>query len=337
MMDKFYQVFVSSTFDDLKDERQQVTNTLAKAGYVAAGMELFPAADQQQLEYIKRVIDRSDYYVVIVGGRYGSLADNGFSYTENEFDYAHSKGIPVLAFLHAAPDSIAVGKTEDDSDKKEKLSAFKQKLKSGRMIDFWNDPTDLCMKVVIAVGNAINLTPGVGWVRGDQAIDPKVLQEAEKARIENDELRKRIAELSTGGVQFNPSFLGPSSELALDVSVRTYTERGVPIEHPPFKGKISVKEVLLAFYDDLLVDHPESYIAQLVAARLAQLNGNLNPMAHFSLTDRSRAMLRNQFEALGLVETFSDERSNLRWRLAEKAKKYALSLLALKPVNDQQS
>jgi len=72
-MDKFYQVFVSSTFDDLKDERQQVTNTLAKAGYVAAGMELFPAADQQQLEYIKRVIDRSDYYVVIVGGRYGSL------------------------------------------------------------------------------------------------------------------------------------------------------------------------------------------------------------------------------------------------------------------------
>jgi hypothetical protein len=95
-MDKFYQVFVSSTFDDLKDERQQVTNTLAKAGYVAAGMELFPATDQQQLEYIKRIIDRSDYYVVIVGGRYGSLANNGLSYTENEFDYAHSKGHPRI-------------------------------------------------------------------------------------------------------------------------------------------------------------------------------------------------------------------------------------------------
>ena len=52
-MDKVYQVFLSSTFDDLKNERQQISNTLAKAGYIAAGMELFPATDQQQLEYIQ--------------------------------------------------------------------------------------------------------------------------------------------------------------------------------------------------------------------------------------------------------------------------------------------
>src|SRR5258705_11287944 len=107
-MDKVYQVFVSSTYEDLKGERQDVTNSLAKAGYIAAGMELFPATDQQQLEYIQRVIGRSDYYVVIVGGRYGSLAENGLSYTENEFDYARSRGIPVLAFLHSDPKSIAV-------------------------------------------------------------------------------------------------------------------------------------------------------------------------------------------------------------------------------------
>ena len=68
-MDRFYQAFASSTFEDLKDERSQVSNALAKAVYVAAGMELFPASDQQQLEYIKRIIDRSDYYVVIVAGR----------------------------------------------------------------------------------------------------------------------------------------------------------------------------------------------------------------------------------------------------------------------------
>ena len=70
-MDKVYQIFVSSTFDDLKDERRAVSNSLAKAGHIAAGMELFPATDQQQLEYIQRIIDRSDYYVVVVAGRYG--------------------------------------------------------------------------------------------------------------------------------------------------------------------------------------------------------------------------------------------------------------------------
>ncbi len=72
-MDKVYQVFVSSTYSDLLEERRRVSETLAKAGYIPVGMELFPATDLQQLEFIKRIIDRSDYYVVIVAGRYGSL------------------------------------------------------------------------------------------------------------------------------------------------------------------------------------------------------------------------------------------------------------------------
>src|SRR5260370_23693696 len=114
-MEKFYQVFVSSTFEDLKDEGREVSETLAKAGYMPAGMELFPAADEQQLEYIKRVIDRSDYYVVIVGGRYGSLADDKISFTEKEYEYAVERKIPVLAFLHANPDAIPVGKTDKKS------------------------------------------------------------------------------------------------------------------------------------------------------------------------------------------------------------------------------
>jgi Domain of unknown function (DUF4062) len=182
MIDKFYQVFVSSTYADLKDERQQVSNTLAKAGYVAAGMELFPAADEQQLDYIKRIIDRSDYYVVIVGGRYGSVDEHGVSYTEREFEYAKSKGIPVLAFLHADPNSIAVGKTDEDPDKKARLERFKKALTSGRLVQFWTDLNELCTKVVIAVANAVNLTPGIGWVRGDNAIDPKLLQDYERLR-----------------------------------------------------------------------------------------------------------------------------------------------------------
>jgi hypothetical protein len=116
-MDKVYQVFISSTFSDLEDERRQVSNTLAKAGYLVAGMELFPASDQQQLDFIKRVIDRSDYYVVIIGARYGSLADDKLSFTEHEFEYARSRGIPVLAFLHKHPDRIEVRKTDQEPDK----------------------------------------------------------------------------------------------------------------------------------------------------------------------------------------------------------------------------
>lgn len=53
-MDKRYQVFVSSTFTDLKDERSAVIQTLMKMDCIPAGMELFPAMDEEQFEFIKK-------------------------------------------------------------------------------------------------------------------------------------------------------------------------------------------------------------------------------------------------------------------------------------------
>jgi len=110
-----------------------IEEALAKAGYISSGMELFPATDQQQLEFIKLVIDRCDYYVVIVGGRYGSLADDNVSFTEKEYEYAISKKIPVLAFLHAYPEKIEVGKTDQNEEKSKRLRAFRERLANGRI------------------------------------------------------------------------------------------------------------------------------------------------------------------------------------------------------------
>ncbi|MGV4033752.1 DUF4062 domain-containing protein [Citrobacter freundii] len=81
-MDKRYQVFVSSTFTDLEEERKHVIQTLMEMDCIPAGMELFPAIDEGQWEFIKKVIDDCDYYLLIIGGRYGSVAEDGLSYTE---------------------------------------------------------------------------------------------------------------------------------------------------------------------------------------------------------------------------------------------------------------
>lgn len=94
-MDKRYQVFVSSTYVDLQNERQSVIQTLMEMDCIPAGMELFPAADEEQWEFIKKVIDDCDYYLLIVGGRYGSLSDDGLSFTEKEFDRLNKTGMFV--------------------------------------------------------------------------------------------------------------------------------------------------------------------------------------------------------------------------------------------------
>ena len=136
-MDKRYQVFISSTYADLKEERRRVIETVLDADCIPAGMELFPAADEEQFEYIKRVIDDCDYYLLIIGGRYGSVTAAGVSYTEQEYDYALGRGLKVIALLHENPDDISFGKSEQDPALRKKLQQFRDKVATGRLVKYW--------------------------------------------------------------------------------------------------------------------------------------------------------------------------------------------------------
>src|ERR1044071_6405333 len=105
-MKKKYQVFVSSTYEDLREERSKVMKALLELDCIPAGMELFPAADDDAWTLIRNVIDECDYYILIVGGRYGSCDGEGMSFTEKEYRYALEKGKKTIAFLHANPSQI---------------------------------------------------------------------------------------------------------------------------------------------------------------------------------------------------------------------------------------
>jgi hypothetical protein len=121
-VDARYQVFVSSTYADLEDERRRVIQTVIELDCIPAGMELFPATDEEQFQFIKRVIDDCDYYLLIIGGRYGSTTADGISYTEREYDYAIERGLKVIALLHGSPDDIPFGKSEKDPVLRERQS-----------------------------------------------------------------------------------------------------------------------------------------------------------------------------------------------------------------------
>lgn len=79
-MYKRYQIFISSTFNDLKEERKVITQDILRKGYYPAGMEWFPGIDEEQFEYIKQVIDDSDYF------RLGSDMQR-IDYFRNQYDH----------------------------------------------------------------------------------------------------------------------------------------------------------------------------------------------------------------------------------------------------------
>jgi len=159
---KKYQVFVSSTFKDLVDERQDTIRNILDLNHIPAGMELFPAADVEQLEYIKKVIDECDYYLLIVGGRYGSLDADGVSFTEREYDYAVSTGKFVIAFVHGDPSAISVANSDIKPALVKALNAFRDKVMKGRLVRPWKDRQDLQLVVLKSLAHVFSTYPQVG-------------------------------------------------------------------------------------------------------------------------------------------------------------------------------
>jgi hypothetical protein len=192
-MDTRYQVFVSSTYEDLHEERREVMQALLALDCIPTGMELFPAADDDSWTHIKRFIAGCDYYIVIVGGRYGSKGPTGKSYTEMEYDYAVEAEIPTLAFLHKDPGSIAASKTEPNDEGRTALSAFRKKIESARHAKYWTASGDLAGTVTLSMASIMKLRPRVGWVRADLLPTESEAHEGLRLRRRIEELELRIA------------------------------------------------------------------------------------------------------------------------------------------------
>ena len=212
-MKRKLQVFVSSTFTDLVEERQAAVAAILKAGHIPAGMELFTAGDVSQMEVIKRWIDESDVYMLILGGRYGSVElTTSLSYTELEYDYAKEQGKALFAVViqeEALEARIkSGGSIYFEKENPKALAEFRKKVLTN-ISSFFSDTKDikLCVHESLADFSA---KPGLkGWVSAAEVPDAKSLNnEIDTLRRENaaltDELKKitsqRNAEQTRGKV-----------------------------------------------------------------------------------------------------------------------------------------
>lgn len=178
-MNKKLQVFISSTFIDLKEERQAAVSAILKAGHIPAGMELFKAADKSQWEIIKRWIDASDVYMLILGGRYGSIdPKTGVSYTELEYDYAVETKKPLFAVV--IEDSAIEEKVKNNGldflerERPSELKLFREKVLQN-MSSFFHDLKDIRLTVMESLPEIAQMNNLSGWVSGDDVPDVQAL------------------------------------------------------------------------------------------------------------------------------------------------------------------
>jgi len=196
-MKRKLQVFVSSTFTDLIEERQAAVSAILKAGHIPAGMELFTAADRSQMDIIKNWIDESDVYMLILGGRYGSIEPTtGKSYTELEYDYAVEQGKALFAVVikeEALEKKVKEYGTDFlERDEPKSLSEFKKKVLSN-ISSFFEDVKDIRLCVHESLSDFSANRKLKGWVSADEIIDTHDLaEEIKKLNEENRKLKSDI-------------------------------------------------------------------------------------------------------------------------------------------------
>lgn len=198
-MKRRLQIFVSSTYTDLLPERQAAVSAILKAGHIPAGMELFTAGDRSQMETIKQWIDESDVYMLILGGRYGSVEKtSGMSYTELEYDYAVQQSKPLFAVViteSALEAKVKAGGTVYmEKENPKELALFREKVLSN-ISSFFDDPKDIKLCVHESLADFAANRDLKGWVSADEVIDTKPLfDEIRKLAEENRQLKESLAE-----------------------------------------------------------------------------------------------------------------------------------------------
>lgn len=336
-MDKRFQVFVSSTFADLQTERQNVIMTLMEMDCIPAGMELFPAADEEQWQFIKRVIDDCDYYILIIGGRYGSLTNEGISYTEKEYDYAMSQGLKVLAFVHEAPDEIPVGKSDIDPELREKLGAFRAKVCDGRLVKFWKNASDLPGLVALSLTKTIKVYPAVGWMRANNLAGSEALADLNELRKENAQLKIIVSEYDAKPGTIKLSDLATFDDKILIPISWNYIEQGRKRSANGSK-ELSWEELFACIAPDL-VGHPNDGSVRNM------LGSAIHRKIYPGGTQRSAFVehdvyqtIKIQFQALGLVKIQNSVTTTggmaLFWDLTPKGMQLMMQLRTVKKVSE---
>lgn len=330
-MEKRYQVFVSSTYVDLKDERQQVLQALMEMDCIPAGMELFPAVDEEQWEFIKRIIDDCDYYLLIIGGKYGTISTEGISYTEMEYDYAVDQGIKIIALLHSDPEELPGKKIELNTEVREKLNQFREKVSNGRLVKFWNRADQLAGLLALSLTKTIKMYPAVGWIRADQDDSTNLLQQLNELRQKNESLllENQALRQETNSASTNYSSGDETIHLKGDYKIRYNGNKS------DWESDVSWNQILSFIGPHLLEYKNDSSVNTQLAKSILKADGkNADGYYTTNIEDEIFQTVKLQLMALGYVDVKSLQTkgggSALFWSITPKGKKSLLDVRTIR-------
>lgn len=314
---------------------------------IPAGMELFPAANEDQWTLIKKVIDDCDYYMVIVAGRYGSIGPDGYSFTEMEYRYALDTGKPVIGFVHKDPGVLPANRCEATENGKVKLGVFRD-LVQKKMCRFWESPADLGSQVSRSLVKLIKTHPGIGWVRGNLVPEESAVEEILSLRKQIEVLQTELEATRTTGPEGTSELAQGDDIFELNfsfvVSPDEYSFNGTGYQH---HIKVAWDDLFAAVAPLMIDEASDKQISSALTGLARDLSWselrstkNFKGMRfmNYSVDDDDFQTVKVQLRALGLIAKSAKNRSvkdtNTYWTLTPFGDNVMTRLRAIRKVQN---
>ncbi len=141
-------VFISSTYEDLKECRRKAWEVLRAFAADVRGMEEFGARKEGPLETCLAEVEQCDVFVGIIGFRLGSVdEESGKSFTQREYERAYELKKDLRIYL--MDDSIAVvpARFVDRDERHVRLEDFKRLLRDRHTVGSFASADDLAKRL----------------------------------------------------------------------------------------------------------------------------------------------------------------------------------------------
>lgn len=336
--DKKYQVFVSSTYTDLQDARQEMMLALLSMGMIPVGMELYPTEDNNQWPMIQKMINECDYYVVLLGGRYGTLSPMGLSYTHREYIYAATKKKPIIAFVHDHPEMLDPPMREASREGDVRFRDFRKLLQDKTMFRYWSSPGDLGEVAKKALPQYVKQNPAPGWVRAGQVTDLNQAREMQEMRARLDELEQEREDWVMARRPAVGDLAKGSDAVVVQYSCNVYIKGDCKVTMS--EARMTWNDVFAAVGPHLMNEAPEATMRQAVEEMIAGRALNdvqaVLPKAHavrnIVLSTHAFNQIKIHMRALGLIRKSSrkDPQGHTWWVLTAHGDQTMTSLLAVR-------
>lgn len=186
MLDKRYQVFISTSGAEMQPERMVLAQTLVGMGFFSWGLE---QRTPLSTAFARRQIDDCDYVAVLLGSAYGEQSVSGVGYMHLEYIYAVTKQKPIIVFMHDEPAAREAALHDDKPELRDKFQEFRKLLQNEvDQVFTYRSLRDLEMAVRFNLPQMLERYPVLGWVRPQNT---QVLQD------EIDKLKNKLEQLET--------------------------------------------------------------------------------------------------------------------------------------------